>query len=629
MRYCERCGASFQALRTCPRDRIATRADLGDPLIGNVLGGRYRILDRIGAGGMGQVYRAAHTRIACIFAVKVLYGELIYESEMRGRFVREAELASALQSRHIVRVVDFNDSDTAVPYIAMEFLDGPTLHDLVTREGALPPARAVPIARHIALGLLHAHERGVVHRDLKSENVLVVREDDDADVAKILDFGVARLRDGERMTRAGVVMGTPHYMAPEQFAGAEIDARADLYSLGVLLFETLAGRVPFDAVTIPELARQHVSAPPPSLRNPLEPEGVDPELDAIVQRLLAKQPADRYASARELVQALNGWLARAAEARKAAPPSLASSRPSQQPRSATQAAVEREVLAAIESAIVKGAPTYNAGDHAACYALYRETAETILNTMTLPIAVSARLRAGLRRAATRTAPTPAAWDLRYAFDDLLLARPVTTLHGDPLLDELAIFSALTQAREGAGQLDLLGDVHLELARGLSALLAGDPRRQAEAAALAQAVAEGERLGGGQAAHGVVSAALEPLASGGSGAFSPTVATPLPVEAAAAATLGSSSVEIAERIGRAIRVGAPAYNAGRADLCYRVYRETAQDIVHELERDPSGEALARWLASAIARAAERKNPSDAAWTLRHAFDALLAIGPARA
>jgi serine/threonine protein kinase len=313
MRFCERCRASFQSRSTCPRDRIPTRADIADPLLGAVVGERYRVLDRVAAGGMGQVYRASHVRIASLFAVKVLYGDLAYDAGMRARFQREAEATSLLSHRHIVRVFDFGETPEGLLYLAMEYVDGQSLAGLLAREGKLDEARAVTFARQITRGLAHAHERGIVHRDLKTDNVLVVREDEDEEVAKILDFGLAQIRSEVRLTQAGQVFGTPQYMAPEQFFRADVDTRADLYSLGVMLSELLTGTIPFDGATVAELARLHSQAPPPSVRASCP--GVSAAMEAIIARLLAKSPDDRFPSARSLLDALRPLAAGAGPAR--------------------------------------------------------------------------------------------------------------------------------------------------------------------------------------------------------------------------------------------------------------------------------------------------------------------------
>ncbi len=314
MRFCERCRASFQSRSTCPRDRIPTRADIADPLLGAVVGERYRVLDRIAAGGMGQVYRASHVRIASLFAVKVLYGDLAYDAGMRARFQREAEATSLLSHRHIVRVFDFGETPEGLLYLAMEYVDGQSLAGLLARDGKLDEARAVTFARQITRGLAHAHERGIVHRDLKTDNVLVVREDEDEEVAKILDFGLAQIRSEVRLTQAGQVFGTPQYMAPEQFFRADVDTRADLYSLGVMLSELLTGTIPFDGATVAELARLHSQAPPPSVRASCP--GVSAAMEAIIARLLAKSPDDRFPSARSSMRCGRSPRERASRARR-------------------------------------------------------------------------------------------------------------------------------------------------------------------------------------------------------------------------------------------------------------------------------------------------------------------------
>ncbi len=181
MRYCPVCKATYLSRMQCPRDGSKLSLEQGDPLIGEVLG-RYKVLERMAAGGMGQIYRAAHVRIASLSAIKVLYGDLAADADMRARFEREAEAFSCLNSRYITRVIDFGETPTGLLYLVMELLDGTSLASAIARSGGLAPERAVRIFRRLALGLAHAHERGIVHRDLKPDNVMLVNEDDEPDV---------------------------------------------------------------------------------------------------------------------------------------------------------------------------------------------------------------------------------------------------------------------------------------------------------------------------------------------------------------------------------------------------------------------------------------------------------------
>jgi len=629
VRYCEKCGAAFQYARSCPKDGIATTAGAFDPLLGRVLGDRYRILDRIGAGGMGQVYRAAHTRIACVFAVKVVWGDLAYDQEMQSRFVREAELASCLQSRHIVRVVDFSQDSGSLPYLVMEHLDGPSVFDLLARSGALAPQRAGLIAQRIARGLAHAHERGVVHRDMKPDNVILVSEDEETDVVKILDFGVARLRDGERLTSSGVAIGTPIYMAPEQFLGGELDGRADLYALGVVLFEMITGKPPFSAPNLLELGRQHMQVAPASVRPQLEAAGSCHGLEEVVRRLLAKKPEERYASAREVVSAIGEAIA--GVARASMPPSRASRRPPLEPR----------VVGALRHAIVTGAPTYNAGDHHGCYDLYRTVAQELVGTAIELAAVSARLQAGLSRAASRTIPTASAWDMRNAFDDLLEAQPFLAT-GDAVADELAAFASISAHREALGQLALMGDYQIAFARALAARLRPEARHGAAVVALEQAALRGEMVGGGESAVQMLEPVLASLRAAGAAApVSLQALSARPVSVPPVASVASAlrpslpggpqsggdppevPGEVREKIARAIEVGAPAYNDGHPDVCERIYRETASRLVSAYAQD-SQDRLKVTLSKALDDARGRP-VTEAAWILRHAFDTVLAWG----
>lgn len=608
MRYCEHCRASFQALRTCPRDKIPTRADIEDPLVGHVMGDRYRVLERIAAGGMGQVYRAAHTRIASLFAIKVLYGDVAYEPTMQSRFAREAEVVSCLQSRHIVRVVDFGEDELL--YLAMEYLDGPSLASVIARDGRFHPRRAVEVARQIARGLAHAHERGVIHRDLKSANVMIVAEDDEPEVAKLLDFGIARMRGGSRMTEVGMVMGTPHYMAPEQFVGSDVDARADLYALGVILYEMLAGALPFDEDSVLEMARRHATSPPP----PLTAIAGDPDargLERIVGRLLAKAPDDRFPSARALLDSLRE-LDR--------PVSEIGSEP-------TVAAGLRHlaVTEPIRSAITVGAPLYNAGDHAGCARVYRETASSLLQLAAradVRTAMTARLELALERA-TGLDPTGAAWELRYAFDDLQHAAGVlgATPHATDLVAaELAVLSAVTAPRYAAGQLDLVGDYHLRFAARLAERLRQAGAEPGIAAALESLVKMGEQAGGGQRALVIAGSVLEALRGGNAQPSSGRI-LPEPLSSHACAELA----HVASHLVQAIAVGAPAFNSGQPEACLRIYRQTAIEAL-PLLAGAGCQPVRRLLEEAVQRADACTNPTDGAWALRHAFDHILASAP---
>jgi hypothetical protein len=615
MRFCEQCGAAFQSMRFCPRDRGPTRVDLSDPLLGRVIGERYRILDRVAAGGMGQVYRAAHVRIASLFALKVLYGDLAHDPEMRARFQREAEAASVLSSRHIVRVVDFGETPAGLSYLVMEYVDGTSLSGVLSRRGALPEMEAVTIAKQIARGLAHAHERGIVHRDLKPDNIMMVPEEDEGPVAKLLDFGLASVKGaGTRLTRVGQIFGTPEYMAPEQFLGADADGRVDLYALGVILFELLTGRLPFFAPSLNELAMMHTSAPPPSLAAEVPALRGSP-LTGLVDRLLQKRAADRPASARAVLDVL-----RALDA----PPisSVATS-------ARAEPAVPSAVVEPIRAAISAGAPLYNAGDHGGCARLYWLTADKLLTEVTEPrdlVAVAARLRTGQRRASRAESPSAGAWEMRFAFDDLLHCAATELIHPRGIGREIAVAELIAAPRYGSGHLELVGDYYLELVRGLRGLAARNPRDTTLVAHLDRLAAEAAPLGG-TAALSMLTPALDAFRTGAQ----PTLASAPLVNALVPSSRALlhgvvDSERYAQRLVQAISVGAPAYNAGDIAGCLRVYRHTAETLVSELRGTGAAPQLAERLQGAVS-AASGQTVEQGAWTLRHAFDEILAAASA--
>ena len=278
-----------------------------DPLIGAVVGERYRIVSRIGVGGMGAVYRAEHTMMRRDLAIKVLLSELGGREEFARRFEREAESASRLAHPNIITVTDFGRTPDGSLFLAMEFLAGDSLTTAING-GPLPRERALGIIRQILRGLDHAHGAGVVHRDLKPDNIMLVERDGQRDVVKILDFGIAKVTEPasgqEVLTQAGVIFGTPEYLSPEQAVGESVDARADLYAAGVILYEMLAGRRPFESEDKVKIISMHLSHAPPRIRE------VDPTVDVpfaleqVVLQALEKHRENRFASATAFLQAL-------------------------------------------------------------------------------------------------------------------------------------------------------------------------------------------------------------------------------------------------------------------------------------------------------------------------------------
>jgi serine/threonine-protein kinase len=287
----------------CPR----CGAPVIDPLIGAVVGDRYRIVSRIGVGGMGAVYRAEHTMMRRDLAIKVLLSELGGREEFARRFEREAESASRLTHPNIITVTDFGRTPGGSLFLAMEFLAGDSLTSLID-QGPLPRLRALGIVRQILRALDHAHGAGVVHRDLKPDNIMLVERDGQRDVVKILDFGIAKVTEPdsgqEALTQAGVIFGTPEYLSPEQALGEAVDARADLYAAGVILYEMLVGRRPFESDDKVKIIAMHLSHAPPRMRDANPAVEVPPALEQVVLQAMEKHRENRFASAIAFLQAL-------------------------------------------------------------------------------------------------------------------------------------------------------------------------------------------------------------------------------------------------------------------------------------------------------------------------------------
>ena len=280
-------------------------------LVGTTLLGRYAVNRKIGQGGMGAVYEATHTLIGKRVAVKVLLDKYARKEQVVARLEQEARLASSIGHEHIIDITDFGQTDDGRTFVVMEFLEGESLSELLNREGPLPEQRIVDIARQIASALGAAHAKGIVHRDVKPDNVFLLRRKD-KDFVKVVDFGISKsLRSSDvgeeespRLTQTGMVLGTPLYMSPEQARGdEELDARIDIYALGVIMYELATGRVPFTGTNYLAIISQVLNDEAKSPRA-IRPE-LSEEFEAIVHKALAKERADRYQSTDEILADLN------------------------------------------------------------------------------------------------------------------------------------------------------------------------------------------------------------------------------------------------------------------------------------------------------------------------------------
>jgi serine/threonine-protein kinase len=308
MATCPKCGTTYGPnVRICAQDGTVLSAEPAqDAHVGQVLDGKYRLDTFLSHGGMGSVYRATHVMLDKTVAVKLIKPELVTSPDVVRRFQREARAASNLNHPNIVGVYDLGQAEDGTLYIAMEYINGPSLKDVIKTTGPMAPARIVRILRQVASALALAHKHSIIHRDLKPHNIMLARSTDGQEVAKLLDFGIAKTFDdaATQLTVTGFALGTPQYMAPEQAAGSEVDGRTDLYSMGVILYEMLIGEVPFSDPSAPAiLVKQMTEAPmPPSQRRPGV--AVSPALEAIALRCLEKEPAKRFDSAEVFSDAL-------------------------------------------------------------------------------------------------------------------------------------------------------------------------------------------------------------------------------------------------------------------------------------------------------------------------------------
>jgi len=314
-KYCPKCRRIYGISdEVCPQDRsllepepIGFTSNKLETPIGTILADRYEILSEVGRGGMSIVYEARHLLMDKVRAIKMLLAQLMYDQTSKKRFQREAEAASCLEHPNIIAVHDFGIAPTGQPYLVMDFLVGHSLAELIKREQRIGQFRAIKIFLQACDALSHAHKKGVIHRDLKSSNIMLVQDDAIIDIVKVLDFGIAKLMPAsgkfpQNLTQTGEVFGSPIYMSPEQCLGQTLDERSDIYSMGTMFYETLAGLPPLVGNTIIDTMQMHVATKPASFASL----GVEvfPQLEALLFKTLEKKPDNRFQSMEEMFHAL-------------------------------------------------------------------------------------------------------------------------------------------------------------------------------------------------------------------------------------------------------------------------------------------------------------------------------------
>jgi eukaryotic-like serine/threonine-protein kinase len=312
MAYCPTCNGSFTNGQFCPKDGARLQPDgpeddvaKRDPMIGQIVADRFTIISRLGQGGMGTVYEARHRYIEKRVALKLLNAEITEKPDALARFQREALSASTIGHENIVAIDDFGRLADGQVYLTMEYLDGQPLNQAIS-QGAVSPCEVVDVAIQVCHGLAAAHAKGIVHRDMKPENIFLV---EDGRKVKIFDFGIAKVTRADtntNLTKTGAIFGTPNYMAPEQALGKPVDHRADIYAMGVILYEMLTGHVPFRSDSFLAILTQHVTRMPTPPSEAAPERQIPSSLEQVVLKAMAKDPDDRYQNMGELVEVLLG-----------------------------------------------------------------------------------------------------------------------------------------------------------------------------------------------------------------------------------------------------------------------------------------------------------------------------------
>jgi eukaryotic-like serine/threonine-protein kinase len=322
LKICPQCGTEYELdQRFCPKDGSTLRMpEASGDLVGNIVADRYHVLRKLGEGGMGQVYLAEHVKMGRKSALKVMRPNMVADADAISRFNREASNAARINHPNVAAVYDFGETSDGIIYLAMEFVEGEPLTDLLQRQGCLPPMRAAEIVRQTGDALAVAHDMGIVHRDLKPDNIMMTKSRDGADLVKVVDFGIAKAANSEaqKVTKTGLVVGTPEYMSPEQLAGDKLDGRSDIYSLALVAFAMLTGQLPFPSETVQESMIMRLTDKPKRLSEMRRDVDWPEEVQAVIDRALERDANKRYTTAAEFARDLTRAVERMPETQVAA-----------------------------------------------------------------------------------------------------------------------------------------------------------------------------------------------------------------------------------------------------------------------------------------------------------------------
>ena len=312
-KICLQCGTEYPADQSfCPKDGTTLRSqNTGGDLVGSIVADRYRVTRKLGEGGMGAVYLAEHVKMGRLCAVKVMNPGMASDPDAISRFNREAANASRINHPNVCAVYDFGETSDGVIYLAMEYIEGPSLTKVIEDLGALPALRAADITRQAAEALAVAHDMGIVHRDLKPDNIMITRSRDGSDVVKVVDFGIAKAAnaDNQKVTKTGMVVGTPEYMSPEQLSGDKLDGRSDTYSLALVAFNMFTGKLPFPGDSLQETMVARLTDRPKTLAEMKSDVAWPETVQAVMDKALERNAADRYQTAAEFGRELNAAVA--------------------------------------------------------------------------------------------------------------------------------------------------------------------------------------------------------------------------------------------------------------------------------------------------------------------------------